>query len=102
MPRGLEKMNNNDPDAAKSRNNRIVQLLMLISGLAFIIVGAFLLISGDGEAETHMLILAVALIIVGFSDLVLAFFVFRGAYKSLNSAAGGEDQPATPPWQDDN
>ena len=62
-----------------SRSNvRLVQLLLMLTGIGFIVAGAVVLLLA-GSQGLEMVVLGIALIAVGFGDLVVAFFVFRGA-----------------------
>jgi len=89
-------MNNRDVADGRNRQYRIIQLLMAISGLAFVAVGVVLLVSGGGGADIQMTVLAIALIIIGFGDLVLAFFVFRGADKRVATGKDSENGAGGP------
>ena len=71
-------MQNRNGEAEKSRTQRIVQLLVILSGVSFIIFGAVILLALAGSDQTMML-LGTVLMLAGFGDLIVAFFVFRGA-----------------------
>ena len=57
---------------------RIVQLVVVLSGIVFVAAGVLIALLG-GAADTTVLVLAAALIAVGFGDIIVAFFVFRRA-----------------------
>jgi uncharacterized membrane protein HdeD (DUF308 family) len=81
-------MNGDDAQSSKSGNVRFVQFLLLISGLAFIAAGVFLLATGGMDPGSRMTLLAAALIVVGFGDLFLAFFIFR---RDKRGGGSGDD-----------
>ena len=58
-------------------NMRLVQLLVMLSGVIFIIAGMVLMVLNGAEGG-EMMVFGIALLVVGFGDLVVAFFVFRG------------------------
>jgi hypothetical protein len=82
-------MNGDGAQSSKSGNLRFVQFLLVISGLAFIAAGVFLLATGGMEPGSQMTLLAALLIVVGFGDLFLSFFIFRRDSRAGGSGDGG-------------
>jgi len=74
-------MQDYDGEAEKRRSMRIVQLLVILSGVSFVIVGAVILLALAGSDQVMML-LGTVLMLAGFGDMIVAFFVFRGASES--------------------
>ena len=76
--------------AGKS-NLRLVQLLVMLSGIGFIIAGAVIL-ALNGADGGDMTVFGLAMIAVGFGDLVVAFFVFRGASEQMQDSRSNSDK----------
>ena len=56
----------------------IVQLVVVLSGIAFVAVGVLVALVG-GSSDPAVIILAAALIAIGFGDFIIAFFIIRRA-----------------------
>jgi hypothetical protein len=72
-------MNDDQFTDTRRRNLRAVQLITLLSGLAFMIAAAVLLTISDIGSEMYFI--ALVLLVIGLGDMVIAFFVFRSASR---------------------
>lgn len=82
-------MDQNEWSEDKRRSLRLVQILTLLTGFIFVIAAVVMFIIGGNDIESEMALIALVLLLVGFGDFVIAFFVFRKA-SEVNIVRDGD------------